>query len=150
MTASRMVLLDTNILVNAYDRSESKKQAIAINLMDRLVAGSAGVLSAQVLAEFFITTTRMLPVPLTVEQAIESISNYISSWTILDTTSLVVLEAARGVRDHQFSYFDAQIWAVARLNQIPVIFSEDFNELDIEGVQFVNPFSPEFKLDAWL
>lgn len=150
MTASGMILLDTNILVYAYDRSETKKQAIAINLLDRLVAESAGVLSAQVLSEFFVTTTRKLPAPLSVEQAMESISNYISSWIILDTTSLVVLEAARGVRDHQFSYYDAQIWAVARLNQIPVIFSEDFNESDIEGVQFANPFSPNFNLDAWL
>ncbi len=150
MTANRMILVDTNILVYAYDRSETKKQAIAINLLDRLVAGSAGVLSARVLAEFFITTTRKIPAPLSVEQAMESISNYISSWTILDTTSLVILEAGRGVRDHQFSYYDAQLWAAARLNQIPVIFSEDFNESDIEGVQFANPFSPDFNLDAWL
>ena len=150
MTASGMILVDTNILVYAYDRSESIKQAIAINLLDRLVAGNAGVLSAQVLAEFFVTTTRKIPAPLTVEQAMKSISNYISSWTILDTTNLVILEAARGVRDHQFSYFDSQIWAVARLNQIPVIFSEDFNESYIEGVQFANPFSPDFNLDAWL
>jgi len=68
---------------------------------------------------------------------------------ILDTSSLVVLEATRGVRDHQFSYYDAQIWATARLNQIPLIFSEDFNPASIEGVQFMNPFSPEFVLEEW-
>jgi predicted nucleic acid-binding protein len=72
-----------------------------------------------------------------------------ASWAILDTTRLVVLEAARGVRDHQFSYFDAQIWAAARLNQVEVIFSEDFNPSQIEGIQFVNPFSAEFRLEDW-
>ena len=40
---------------------------------------------------------------------------------------MVMLEALREVRDHQLSYYDAQIWAAARLNQVPVIFSEDFN-----------------------
>jgi hypothetical protein len=38
-----------------------------------------------------------------------------------------MLEAARGVRTYKMSYWDAQIWASARLHQIPVIFSEDFN-----------------------
>ena len=33
---------------------------------------------------------------------------------------------ARG-RDYQFSYYDAQIGATAKLYQIPFVFSEDFN-----------------------
>ncbi len=55
---------------------------------------------------------------------------------------MIVLEAARGVRDYQFSFWDAQIWATARLNQIPTIYSEDFNvNSAIEGVRFLNPLS---------
>ena len=39
----------------------------------------------------------------------------------------------------------------ARLNQVPVVFSEDFNDGSIlEGVRFVNPFSREFLLEKWL
>jgi tryptophan synthase beta chain len=34
----------------------------------------------------------------------------------------------RGARDHKLSYFDAQLWACAKLNQIPEIFSEDFQD----------------------
>jgi predicted nucleic acid-binding protein len=64
--------------------------------------------------------------------------------------SRIVLEAARGVREHSFNYYDAQIWAVARMNQIPVVFSEDFNPSWIEGVQFVNPFASEFSLAEWV
>jgi predicted nucleic acid-binding protein len=48
-------------------------------------------------------------------------------------------------------YFDSQIWAVARLNQVPTIFSEDFSDgLVLEGVRFVNPFIPEFDIERWL
>jgi len=45
---------------------------------------------------------------------------------------------------------DAQ-WATARLNQVPVVFSEDFRSGSLlEGVRFVNPFLPEFLLEEWL
>ena len=55
------------------------------------------------------------------------------------------------MREHGLSYYDAQIWAVARLNQVPVIFSEDFNSNSVlDGVRFVNPFSAEFDLTAWV
>jgi predicted nucleic acid-binding protein len=46
------------------------------------------------------------------------------------------------------SYWDAQIWATAKLNQIPRVLSEDFSHgCRVESVEFVNPFivdiSPE-------
>ena len=64
---------------------------------------------------------------------------------------MVVLEAGRGVRDHHLSYYDAQIWAAARLNQVPLVFSEDFQDGRVlEGVRFVNPFTPGFVLESWL
>jgi predicted nucleic acid-binding protein len=147
MSDSPLILVDTNVLVYAYDRSEPVKQAKAVTLLERLAANGSGILSAQVLAEFFVTVTRKLAAPLPVERALESLENYLASWTVFDTTSLVVLEAGRGVRDHRFSFYDAQIWAVARLNQVPFVFSEDFNPALIEGVQFVNPFSAEFVLE---
>lgn len=48
-------------------------------------------------------------------------------------------------------FWDAQIWATARLNQISVVFSEDFNPGWItEGVRFVNPFAADFQIETWL
>jgi predicted nucleic acid-binding protein len=70
---------------------------------------------------------------------------------VFDLTQHIVLEAARGVRDHQLAYYDAQIWAAARLNQTQLILSEDFQDGQIlEGVRFINPFSDGFILDDWL
>jgi predicted nucleic acid-binding protein len=38
------------------------------------------------------------------------------------------------------SYYDAQIWAVARLGQVAVVLSEDFNPgAVLDGVAFTNP-----------
>jgi len=144
------ILVDSNILVYAYDRSEPDKQAQAAALLDQLLITGVGILSTQVLAEFFVAVTRKIIQPLSIERAFESLSNYAASWETLGLNNLNVLEAARGVRDHSFSYYDAQIWAVARMNQIPVVFSEDFNPSWIEGVQFVNPFASEFTLADWV
>lgn len=70
---------------------------------------------------------------------------------MFDLTPLIVLEAARGVRDHGLSYFDAQLWATARLNQVPLLLSEDFQDgCLLEGVRFLNPLVAGFDLAAWL
>jgi len=46
--------------------------------------------------------------------------------------------------------YDAQTWATARLNQVSVVFSEDFrNGTTLEGVHFINPFTSEFLLGKW-
>ena len=42
------------------------------------------------------------------------------------------------------------MWATARLNQIPVLLSEDFRSGTVlEGVQFVNPFASGFSIEQW-
>ena len=148
---SGRVFVDTNVLVYAYDRSEPEKQRRALEVLDRLAVTGVGVISTQVLAEFFVAVTRRIAAPLSVVEAYERVENYLQAWDVLDVTGMVVLEAARGVREYRFNFWDAQIWATARLNQIPVVFSEDFNAGQVtEGVRFVNPFAEEFRLEDWV
>lgn len=143
MTAE--ILVDTNVLVYAYDRSEPEKQNRALDVLDRLLVTGKGGLSTQVLSEFYNTTTRKLVVPLTLEQAYSRLEHYARFWPVLDVTSDVILEAVRGVRDYALNFWDAQIWAVARLYGIRLVFSEDFNPGSIiEDVSFVNPFATDF------
>jgi len=57
----------------------------------------------------------------------------------------------RGARQHRLSYYDAQIWATARLNQVATVFTEDFQDgRRLDGVQFVNPLLAEFDIDRWI
>ena len=79
--------------------------------------------SAQVLAEFFMTMTWKIEPVLAPEEAMRSIQNYILSWNVVPITAGIVLEAAKGVLDHKLHFWDAQIWAAARLNQIPLVLS---------------------------
>lgn len=145
------ILVDTNVLVYAYDRAAPDKQHTAVAVLDTLVRRRIGVVSTQVLSEFFVAVTRKIGQPLSAADARRRIEVYLQTWTVLDLTGMIVLEAARGVETYQFSFWDAQIWAAARLNQIPLVFSEDFNAgATIEGVQFVNPFAPTFQLADWI
>jgi predicted nucleic acid-binding protein len=142
------ILVDTNVLVYAYDMRDAAKNEQAQAILKQLRQHKNGCLSAQSLAEF-INASRKLAIPASV--ALNYAQAFAASWPIFPITPQVVLEAGRGVRDYLLSYYDAQIWAVARLNQLPVIFSEDFNSgSTLEGVRFVNPFLATFRLVEWI
>ncbi len=145
------ILIDTNVLVYAHDREAPTKQVQAIRVLEHLYNAGNGRLSAQCLAEFFRVVTRVPKSLLTQREAMQQVERLARIWPVYEITSLVVIEAARGVRDHQLAYWDAQIWATARLNQVPVVFSEDFNTGSVlEGIRFVNPFASDFSLSAWV
>jgi len=149
--AANRIIVDTNILLYAYDRGEPEKQPQALAVLEDLVTEELGVLTSQILAEFYVNATQKLDPPLTIKEAYERIENYLLAWEVLDVTGPVVLEAVRGVREHKMAYWDAQIWASAKLHQIPIIFSEDFNVGgSIEGVRFVNPLVKDFNVQKWL
>lgn len=144
------VLIDTNILVYAHQPLEAEKYERALRTIDTLIASGLGRLSAQILAEFLSATIRGRTPILPLEHALRQTTLLAHSLLVFDQTSLIVLEAGRGVREHQLSYFDAQIWATARLNQVPTIFTEDFTDgRRLEGVQFLNPLLPGFDLTRW-
>ncbi|HEX3043926.1 MAG TPA: PIN domain-containing protein [Bacillota bacterium] len=135
------VLVDTNILVYAYDTSNPEKQAKAFQIIDKLAMERKGVLSSQILGEFFVTVTQKIKPPLDPAVVSQSVQNYLRSWLVLDMTPQIVLEAIRGRINHQISYWDAQVWATAKLYQIPKVYSEDFQDGQmLEGVLFINPF----------
>ncbi len=141
------ILVDTNVLVYAYDLSEPKKQKRALEALRRLALGSRGRLSAQILGEFFRAITQKISAPLSPSDAYGQIATLIRALSTLSITPLIVLEAARGVRDHRLNYWDAQIWATARLNQIPLVLSEDFKDgFVLDGVRFINPFVRAFDI----
>lgn len=148
------ILLDTNVLIYAYDPADPIRQRRATEILSDLRLRGNGVLCVQSLAEFFsavIRPKRGDPPRLTSAEALEQIQLLSTAFEIFDLTRFTIFEAGRGVRDYQLSYYDAQIWAVAHLNQISVIFSEDFQDGQVlEGVRFFNPFSANFILDEWL
>jgi predicted nucleic acid-binding protein len=145
------ILIDTNILVYSFDLAEPQKKAIARELLTQLQLYQQGHLSIQCVAEFFNVVSRGTLPKMTTEDASAQVEFFLHSFPIYPLTSVIVREAVRGVREHQLSYFDAQLWACAKLNQVPFIFSEDFQDgQTLEGIRFVNPFAQTFQLEKWL
>lgn len=140
-------LLDTNLLLYAHDQNELHKQARALELIERLGDGLTAALSAQNLAEFANVALRRLRPPLSPAEVSEQLDLLEQTFIVYPLTATVVREAVRGVQTHSLSYYDAQVWAAAKLNQIPVVLSEDFNVgATLEGVLFLNPLEPTFDL----
>ena len=140
-SAPARVLVDTNVLVYAHDPRDVRKQDLALALLDALIADERAVLSAQCLSEFFVIVTRRLPDPLTPEQALAQLERFAGACAVLPVTAAVTTEAARGALRHGLAYWDALIWAAAKLDQIPLILTEDaVHGRSIDGVRFEDPF----------
>lgn len=139
------ILVDTNVLVYSYDQTDGAKRTKAREVLREIFNRNLGVLSVQVLGEFFVTATRKIPSPLHPNEASQSIANYTASVPVYDVTPLIVIEAVRGANRYQIHYYDALIWATAKLNQIPFILTEDAeHNRNLEGVTYLNPFHPHF------
>ncbi|MGD0112729.1 MAG: PIN domain-containing protein [Armatimonadota bacterium] len=140
-------LVDANVLVYSVDRREHGKHECAAETLRLLQTEGMGGVSTQALAEFFSISTRRIPDPLTPTEAYERVVDLVDAFSVYGVTQAIVLEAARAARDHQMSYWDAQIWATAKLNQIPYVLSEDLQGWDrLEGIRFVNPLVKGFDL----
>jgi len=140
-------LLDTNLLVYGFDNRASQKQKRSLELLDRVGRGPIAALPAQVLAEFANVMLYKMEPRLSPSEVYEQLQLYKRVFPVYPLTSAVSLEAVRGVKDHSFRYFDAQIWACAKLNQVPVVLSEDFPVgATVEGVTFENPLAESFDL----
>ena len=140
------VLLDTNILIYTFDPRDEARQEQAIAILLKLEEDQKGCLSTQCLSEF--ASAGMTKLGLSADEIMDKISDWQNAFPVFNLTPQIVLEATRGVRDHKLSYYDAQIWASARLNQVPMIFTEDFQDgQTLEGIRFINPFADKFAIE---
>jgi len=67
------ILIDTNVLLYAYDQNDPVRQARALDVLRQLEETASGCLSVQCLAEFFSVSTRKLIPPLTAADAAEQV-----------------------------------------------------------------------------
>jgi predicted nucleic acid-binding protein len=141
--------MDTNLLIYTFDPRDVTRQEKAIALLLKLEESGAGCLSIQCLSEF--SNVAIAKRRLSIDEIIRQVDGWCAIFPVFNLTPQIVLEATRGVQDHKLSYYDAQIWAAARLNQVPIVFSEDFQDDEmLEGIRFVNPFADKFNLETWI
>jgi len=145
------ILIDANILVYAHDLAEEEKRAQAIRVVYELQQAHLGCLSIQCISEFFKAVTNARRQLLSLDEATEQAYVLLHSFPVFPLTPMIVMDAMAGAKNHGISYYDAQILACAKLNQVPFVFSEDFQDgQTLEGIRFANPFAQTFQLEKWL
>jgi predicted nucleic acid-binding protein len=132
--------VDTNVLLYAYDKAAGARHETARLLMRALWQRGGGVLSTQVLQEFYVNVTRRIPQPLSPVAARRLLDGY-CSWQVQQPDCRLVLRASEVQERHRLSFWDALIIAAAARGGADVLLSEDLNAGQvIEGVRVVNPF----------
>jgi len=129
---------DTNVLIYADDRATPGKQRRAIELIAKYRRERAGVVSMQVLQEYFVTVTRKLHVDAAVaRRKVELLAEFdVVSPDLADILAAIDLH-----RLHGFSFWDALVLQAAKQSACRVLFSEDFQAgREIDGVRIVDPF----------
>ncbi len=133
--------VDTNILVYAYDRGAGDRHEKALGLIEQLWLKGNGILSTQVLQEFYVNVRRKAQRPVTPEQARALVSDYLA-WNPIVNDGAVVLEAIDLEKRYQLSFWDSLIVAAAQKGGASVIYSEDFNHgQTFDSVKVQNPFN---------
>jgi predicted nucleic acid-binding protein len=129
---------DTNVLVYADDQAVPAKQRRAVDLVAEHRRAGTGVVSLQVLQEYFVTVTRKLKVdPQVARRKIELLAEFdVATPGVADILAAVDLH-----RLHGFSFWDALILRAAREAGCTVLFSEDMQDArEIDGIRIVDPF----------
>ncbi len=135
------VLLDTNVLIYAYEPGREKKRDSAKAVVLSLSRERRGVLSVQNLTEFCSVSLGMKP-PVPMPQLVATVRDLIQWFRVIGPGAETVRDALDGVARHGLSFWDAMIWAVARANGVVEILSEDFQDgREVDGVLFTNPFA---------
>lgn len=142
MTGSKeLQLVDSNILVYAYDSTEGKKYETAKEFVKEMWAGENGVLSIQNLAEFYSTVTKKIKNPLEIDKAKQIVLDYIDGFEIIQYDEKTIIGAINTHAIYKISFWDALIVATMEENSIDTIITE--NEKDfkkITWIKVINPF----------
>lgn len=132
------VFLDTNVLAYAQDGGEPSKRERSRELIAATVASGAGVISTQVLQEFYVATTRKMGVaPLAAKRVLESFRLF----EVVQVSPDLIGQAIDRSVLRQLSFWDALIVTAAVASGCRTLYSEDLNPGQvIDGVRVVNPF----------
>ncbi len=133
------IFVDTNILIYAYDTQAGNKHTICKQKLRDLWESGNGVISTQVMQEFYVNVTRKIPEPLSFGHARRIIKNY-EVWQVELINPRLVGLASEIQERNQLSFWDALILATAIQGNVKLLFSEDLNSGQlIEGIEVVNP-----------
>lgn len=133
--------VDTNILIYAHGVDDDDPRARqSRQILASLWATDRGVVSTQVLQEFYAVATRKLQPPLPKKQARDIVASY-GQWCSVNTDPVLIISASRLEEDHSLAFWDALIIEAALRAGATTLLSEDLQHGRRFGTLVIeNPF----------
>ncbi len=144
MTGSELFLIDTNVLVYAYETEYASKREKTIELLYKCFRKKIKLaVSNQNLAEFVSVVTRKGK--LSLEQAKVNVDDILNSdgFVKINYSSSTVLSAIAVAEEHKMSFWDALLAATMKENGIFNIYTENTKDFKMKWIDAVNPFDKD-------
>jgi predicted nucleic acid-binding protein len=134
--------LDTNIFAYTFDTKAPAKAKKAVQLIRRAADTGEGIISYQVVQEFFSVALRRFPQPMSVAEAEQYLITVLRPLLAVHSSPAIYFEALRIAERHRISWYDSLIVAAAVEGQCERLYSEDFQHgRKVEGLRIENPFA---------
>jgi len=134
------VFLDTNLLLYAFDVGSPAKHAIAVRILENLWKSGYGILSTQVLQEFFVNVTKKIPKPLPVAVGRDIVEDFLK-WKVVTVEGRTILRAIDLQQKHKYAFWDSLVIQSAIEGGAGLLLSEDFRDgQKIGDLTIRNPF----------
>lgn len=132
------IFIDTNILVYALDKAEPEKQEKARELLRKTESDRLGVISTQVLQEYYVVATQKLKVePELTKRIISSLSKF----EVVVINQPIIEKAIDISISNKISFWDALIVSSAEASRCRIIWTENLNHSQsINKIKIESPF----------
>ena len=141
MAAVDTIFVDTSVLVYAHDLDSGLKRAIAEHVLKQLWQDETGVLSTQVLQEFYAALTSGIASPVPRRAARDLIHAY-SVWPVVTLDAADVEAASDFEERYRLGFRDAMVVVAARKSGATLLLSDTLQPYrPITGLELQNPFA---------
>ena len=134
--------LDTNIFAYSFDPADSKKCRRAEELITEAVKSRRGVVSYQVVQEFFHLALRRFVSPMTVVEAEQYLGTIFRPLLTVHSSLALYAQGLQVQGRYRLSWYDSLIVAAAMEARCDMLYTEDLQDGQRFGaVQVKNPFA---------
>lgn len=136
-----MIAIDTNVLIYACDRSDPRRQKIALDLID---VATDGVLLWQVACEFVAASRKLAKNGFTVQDAWNRLGEFMDVFPLIPPNAEILNGAQTLHLRYGVSFWDSLILASCTQAKVDTLYSEDVpGHASLPGLRVINPFATD-------
>lgn len=133
--------LDTNIFIYSFEETTLQKSVRAAELIREAVRSRNGIVSYQVVQEFFNVALRRFAHPMTAAEAEQYLTTTFRPLMVINSSTALYAEALRLYSNNSLSWYDSVIVAAAIEGGAQILYSEDLQHgQKFGGLRVENPF----------